>query len=65
VLEQRLAELNLVPFGYQHGGLEIYIIHAQNGNVADRFGNMNTLLRFPADRQIQALFDSEHHRSCI
>jgi hypothetical protein len=56
VLEQRLTELDLVTFDYQHGGFEIYVIHAQDGNVADRFGGMDTLLRVPADRQIQPLF---------
>ena len=56
MFEQRLTECDLVPFDDQHGGFEIYVIHAQNGNVADSFGGMNTLLRFPADRQIQPFF---------
>ena len=31
--------------------------------VADRFGDMDTLLRFPTDRQIQSFFTSDDHGS--
>jgi hypothetical protein len=31
--------------------------------VADRFGDMDQLLRLPTDRQIQSLFNSDNHGS--
>jgi hypothetical protein len=39
------------------------MVHAEHADVADRFRGRDTLLRFPADRQIQSLFDPDDHGS--
>ncbi len=40
------------------------MIDAEYPNVTDWFGDMDQLLRFPTDRQIQSFFYSDHHGSC-